>query len=196
MSPDVVIAQLTVASVQDRARAFVQKTVIVLKHAMNPRGRADRHGLFVIAVGLLILQIATALLLKVFGITLSQTMKYVVGVPMMWIGFATTAKRLHDVGRSAWMIPVAIVFWIVMSTGVSTLIMLFSMFKLGVDPTNWVTLYVGVFAVPAFGGLLWMHCAPGQKGANAYGAPTDESGFSTPPPSGRYSLGSHTLLVA
>jgi uncharacterized membrane protein YhaH (DUF805 family) len=164
----------------EQTSRVARKALVVLKHAANPRGRADRRGLFYIAVGLLAVQLVMFALAKLFGLKPPKPLGQVLALAMGWLAFSTTAKRLHDVGRSAWWIPVAVAGWIIGATGISTLIMLYMLQILGQDPSTLVYLYLAIFALPAFGGLLWMHCAPGETGDNFYGPETEEIGFSTP----------------
>lgn len=186
MSTDVFPAQatLTKAALSQRAQIVGAKTIAILKHASSPRGRADRRGLLAIALGFLAAQFLLGAALHAFGVQPSLVVGLLLNAPILWIGYATTVKRLHDVGRSAWMVPLAVGFWIASTFVVGTIISTVAYLVIGahvIQPGSWLhTALFFIIALPAFGGLIWLHTAPGSLGDNRYGAPTGELGFSTP----------------
>jgi uncharacterized membrane protein YhaH (DUF805 family) len=171
------------AALVQRVEPILAKTVTILKHASSPRGRADRRGLFIIAVGFLVAQLLLGAVLHAVGYQPTLFVGILLNLPVLWIGFTTTVKRLHDVGRTAWMIPAAIGFWLVGTFVIGSVIATALAVKFGTAVLA-APAFVGfmflLIALPAFGGLLWLHTAPGQPGPNAYGSPTGDLGFTTP----------------
>jgi len=105
----------------------------------------------------------------------------VVGAPvLLWSNLAIGAKRLHDMGRSAWLIAIP---WSAMIGGFVYLIVVISMAAIN-DPTafddegdlaqvlNILVPPLGVWGFTAFIGVgfwLWLGIADGQRGANRFG---------------------------
>jgi uncharacterized membrane protein YhaH (DUF805 family) len=156
--------------------------VPLLRHLAHPAGRCDRQGFFVVAVGLIALQILAALVFWALGLRLDGAAFLLINAPLIWAGSMAAIKRLHDVGLPAWWIPLAFTGWVAGSLAINLTI------ALGVGPSvmaaavaDKTALYWVVFAVtalPALGGLLWLHAAPGAAGDNRFGAPPDATGFS------------------
>ena len=121
---------------------------------------------------MLVLQFFAAAIVGL-GQALDGALFWVLNGPLFWVGFMAVLKRLHDVGRAGWWAPAAFALWIVGAL-VATIVVI-----LIVGPDAMVeaqksqsALYWFIFAivvVPAFGGLLWLHSATGDIGANRFG---------------------------
>lgn len=140
---------------------------------IDPRGRCNRQGFLTLAIGLLVLQFLAAGIVGLLGHQLDGTLFWLLNGPLFWIGFMAVLKRLHDVGRAGWWAPAAFALWIVGAL-VATIVVI-----LVAGQETWTealkaqsALYWLVFAVlvvPAFGGLIWLHTATGDTGANRFG---------------------------
>ena len=91
---------------------------------------------------------------------------------------------MHDIGRTAWWIPAAIAFWILGSIVLNLAIVMLA----GPDRVAGSVAEFGFFywlmfattAVPAFGGLIWLHASQGEPTTNCYGPVPLANGFSMP----------------
>ena len=121
--------------------------------------------------------------------------------PIAWLlliypGVCVYAKRLHDAGRSAWLIlaPVAIgvaaFILAVIFGGIGVIGALGMMATFGASPTAWTALFAGLSAMAMFlcvagvakvAFLLWVGLSAGDSGDNRYGPPP-VSMMTTPPP--------------
>jgi uncharacterized membrane protein YhaH (DUF805 family) len=154
------------------------------RHLLDPRGRCDRHGFFVLAVILIVLQLSLMGSLWLSGQPIDGAIFWMVNLPILWVGSMAAIKRMHDIGRSAWWIVAAFVFWVVTSfilSFLSVVIMGAEAMLAGKDSVSvaWVVLFAAV-VLPAFGGLIWLHATPGEPMANRFGPVTDATGFSGP----------------
>jgi uncharacterized membrane protein YhaH (DUF805 family) len=88
---------------------------------------------------------------------------------------------LHDVGLSGWCAPAACTVWILaafVATLAMTLIVGADRMAAVVDEKGFLYWVVFSFVfVPAFGGFIWLHSAPGTVGANHYGPLPGDEGF-------------------
>ena len=111
--------------------------------------------------------------------------------PLTWLlliypGVCVYAKRLHDCGRSGWLILLPVVVaWAafllgLLFGGVGVIGALVTMATLGTSPTAWATLFAGLWVMLAFlsvaalaklAFLLWVGLSPGDPGENRYGPP-------------------------
>jgi uncharacterized membrane protein YhaH (DUF805 family) len=157
--------------------------LIMTRHLLDPRGRADRSAMFATTVGLLAVQFALAGVFALFGGDLTGHVFLGLNLALFWVGGSVLIKRLHDIGWSGWWILPAIAFWVI---GLMLLVLTLS-FAVGHErfqaalatyPVLHAAL-VGVGMLPPFGGLLWLQACPGSPTANRFGAPPDTFGFST-----------------
>lgn len=153
-------------------------------HLLDPRGRCDRHGFFVLAVVLIALQLALMGALWLSGQPADGAVFWAFNLPILWVGSMAAIKRMHDIGRSGWLILAAFVFWFVGSL----VIMVAATLIIGPETmlaaeanksAAWWVMFAAV-VIPAFGGLIWLHATPGDPEPNRFGYVPDSTGFSTP----------------
>ena len=147
---------------------------------LDPRGRCNRRGLFVLALALLGVQFGAGVLLSVVGLGLDTLVGMFVAALFLWIGFTAVSKRLHDIDASAWWFLGASVFWLV---GVTVLSITFG-FLLGADAlaegTRGYYILLALMMLPLLAAMLWLHLRPGQLAANRFGPAPRHSGFAMP----------------
>jgi uncharacterized membrane protein YhaH (DUF805 family) len=153
------------------------------RHLIDPRGRCDRRAMFLVTVGLLVVQAVLAAAYGLAGSDLNSGTFLAFNLPLLWIGSLALLKRLHDVGYSGWWIGPAILFWIVGAMLITLTL------SLTVGPAKFTALLkafpilhaalVVAIALPPFGGLLWLQASPGHPGANRFGPMPAEFGFSS-----------------
>lgn len=151
----------------------------------NPRGRCSRQGFLVVAIGLIASQVLLGALLSITGISLTGPASLVVNLAIFGLGLSACVQRLHDMNKRAWVIPAAIAGWFAV-----TFVAALALFMLTDDGfmSQGTLGYAMVFAmmmIPAFGGLLWLHTAPGQTTANRFGPVPGRNGFAKAPKSAR-----------
>lgn len=147
---------------------------------VDPRGRCNRTGLLVAAVGLMAAQGAMALVEAGLG-TAAAPLLLPVKLLVLWVAFAATARRLHDIGRSAWMMLAAMGGFIVWSIVVAVALVLTVGGKVLVPASPWFWVSFAISMAPMFAATLWLHLAPGTPGPNAYGPVPDGLGVAAPP---------------
>jgi uncharacterized membrane protein YhaH (DUF805 family) len=149
-------------------------------HVLDPRGRCNRKGLLLAAAILLAMQAVFAFALWGAGLDLASPVVQPVNLIFCWVAFALISRRLHDLGRSAWWIPGAVLIWLV------AIISLAGAIVLSGDPdmlapgttSYWITL--AAMLLPLLAGAIWLHAAPGHAGSNRFGPQPTAQGFSTP----------------
>jgi uncharacterized membrane protein YhaH (DUF805 family) len=158
----------------------VQQLPGLVLQLADPRGRCNRQGFLNIALAFLALQSAVWVLFKIVGIELSESSAFILNAPILWIGTAVCAKRLHDLGRKGWLIPVAIVGWIIAALVFSFIMALvFGPEALLPGTIVYAVIFTAIF-VPALGALLWLHTTNGMPTENAYGPVPTMFGLSVP----------------
>src|SRR5262245_15451684 len=148
--------------------------------AFDPRDRCNRKGLLLAAAILLTLQVVIGLALTAAGIDLASPMLLPIDVAFCWVAFALIAKRLHDLGRSAWWIPAAVLIWLI------AIVCLAGAIVLSGDPDMlapgttgyWVTF--ATMLMPLLVAAIWLHVTPGNAGSNRFGPEPTAHGFSMP----------------
>lgn len=158
----------------------VQQISGLLLQLADPRGRCNRQGLFNVSLGCLAFQVGIWALLKLAGIELSDAAAFMLNAPVLWIGTAVCAKRLHDIGFKGWLIPVAFVGWIIATLVFSFVIALvFGPAALVPGSLAYTALFMTIF-MPALGALLWLHATAGMQTENAFGPVPSAFGLSMP----------------
>jgi uncharacterized membrane protein YhaH (DUF805 family) len=156
----------------------------LVRHALDPRGRCNRHGFLVVALILLAFQILGGALLVLAGADLQGGLAIALNMPLFVVGTMAVFKRLHDIGRSGWWVPGAIVFWIVGSMVINLTASLIIgpdvMLAAVAEQSALFWMMFATIALPAFGGLLWLHATAGQSVANRHGAVPGVLGFVLP----------------
>jgi uncharacterized membrane protein YhaH (DUF805 family) len=120
----------------------------------------------------------------------------IIGLLLLWPQICLHAKRLHDMGRTAWLM----VFPFAIATGAMGMAMitagasLFSAIQLrnaGSDAAALTTALSGLGAAGLVGSvsmlvglafLLWVGLSPGQSGLNRFGAEPSRGPLPAPPP--------------
>ena len=145
---------------------------------LDPRGRCNRKGLFVAAVSMLGVEIATSGLALAAGYGLDAPVLMPAKLVLFYAALAVAAQRLHDLGLSAWRMLWAAVALIAWSFAFTFGVMVY------VPPENmapggsgFAIVLAGV-GVPMLALLLWLHFAPGMAGPNRFGPVPDALGFS------------------
>lgn len=145
---------------------------------LDPRGRIDRRGLLLLALALLALQGLFAGALAAGMMAIDGAPALIVKTAFLWIALVAAAKRLHDLGRSAWWIAIAFVATIVW--GVVAVLAAYPVFgrdMLVAGSTGYMAA-LALNMVPILAATLWMHFARGEQAANRYGPAPDATGFS------------------
>ena len=148
--------------------------------ALDPRGRCNRKGLLLAAAILLALQVAVGLALWGAGLDLASPLVQPFNIAFCWLAFALIAKRLHDLGRSAWWIPGAVLIWLLAIVSLAGAIVLSGdpdMLAPGTT-TYWITF--AAMLLPLLVAAIWLHTAKGHAGDNRFGPEPTAHGFSMP----------------
>ena len=101
-------------------------------------------------------------------------------VPFCWLAISVVCKRLHDMGRSAWLVPTAMLSWLAGAVVLAVAVALIGEpeFLAPGSPGYWITF--GVMLVPLLIGALWLHVAEGDAVENRHGPVASALGFSMP----------------
>ncbi len=149
-------------------------------HLLDPRGRCDRRGLLAAALVLLVLQVAVALALWLNDVPFDSRPSVALSAAFCWVGFAVVSKRLHDLGRSAWLIPAAALVWLACAFVAATAVSIVDPDALAPDGAGyWIAL--SLLLLPLVAALLWLHLAAGDPGPNRFGPAPQHAGFSMAP---------------
>ena len=153
----------------------------IVYHLFDPRGRCNRKGLFIVALSLLAVEIVTGLAFWMGEVSLSGPFGMAVKVLFFWLATVAVAKRLHDLGRSAWWIVGGFAFLIVWSV-CGSLILLLSVGESVLDPmSRGFMASVMLTMFPVLVATLWLHFARGQVHSNRFGPVPQANGFSLKP---------------
>ena len=147
-----------------------------------PSGRCDRKGLLLCALLLLVLQVAAFAVIFALDIPHFSITALTLDAIFLWLGSCAIAKRLHDLGLSAWRMLWAALGVIVWATVVALAIT----WVMGADALAPDGVGLGLAALgsslPVLAMTLWAHLARGTPGPNRFGPATDATGFSPPLP--------------
>lgn len=144
---------------------------------LDPRGRCNRTGLIVAALIMLSVEAAVALGLLGAGRRLDDPAVLPLKAALVYLAVSAAAQRLHDLGRSAWGLLWAFLALIGWAVALAVVVMLnVSPEQMAVGETGHAIVLAGV-AVPLLAMLLWLHFAPGMKGANRFGPAPAGLGF-------------------
>ena len=141
---------------------------------VDPRGRADRRDFLHAAIALFVLQCLCLAAIKAFDVYAEGAWLVPGNAAFVYMAYAATSRRLHDMGRSAWWMPAAIAVWAV----AGFLLALVLALVLGAQaigpgrPGFWVT-FACLVSVP-LATAIWLHVTPGSDGPNQFGPPSDE----------------------
>lgn len=145
---------------------------------LDPRGRCNRKGLLVAAMILLAVEALAGLGLLVSGRGLLDPIALAVKGIVLWAAIAAAAQRLHDIGRTAWMLLWGMLAWIALAfvAGIAVALVL-PPEKLAIGQPGFLVVLAAT-TLPAMAALLWLHLAAGEPRANRYGPMPDGLGFS------------------
>lgn len=144
---------------------------------LSPEGRMSQGDFWICALILFVAWVISHLF-HVFAPLIWLLLVY------MWV--CVYAKRLHDFGKSAWLILVPFVvaagafFLGLVFGGLSAIGAIFAMITHGTEPSAWATMFAGLGIMLAFVGfaavaklafLLWVGLSPSDPGDNRYGPP-------------------------
>jgi uncharacterized membrane protein YhaH (DUF805 family) len=149
---------------------------------LDPRGRANRKGLVILAAILLLAQTVVYGGLQFTGRELQGLPSWVIHSLFIWLGATALSKRLHDLSISAWWIlwsAIGVVIWafvvcfaVVMTLG----------FEAAEAGSSGMMIAMLVSFAPIIALTIWMHFAPGDEGRNPFGPVPGDTGFSKPSP--------------
>lgn len=149
----------------------LQFTAHLAPHLLDPRGRSGRGDFLCVAVALFVLQLVLLAALRVLGSDVDGLLVLPLNVAICWMGYAAVSRRLHDLGRSAWWMPVAVGVWIAVGFCIALAVAIVAgaeALKPG-GPGFWMVFVV--LLAPPFAVALWLHLAEGENLANRYGPP-------------------------
>lgn len=159
----------------------LEHAAVVGRQLVDPRGRCNRQGLLALTVVALALQAVGGSMLAFAGKALDGALAMSLNAPIFWVGAMAVLKRLHDIGRTGWWVLASSAAWIVWAF-VATFAAV-AIFGQGAIAEGSLGFWI-VFAMivlPAFGGLLFLHAAPGDTAVNRYGEVPGPTGFSPAP---------------
>jgi uncharacterized membrane protein YhaH (DUF805 family) len=132
-----------------------------LLHVFSPRGRCNRVGFWISVVGIVSL-------LRLIGAaqpnrgSWPHTVAIAVLILVQWISVATSIKRLHDLGRSGW--------WVLINLVTIGLALSGGMAAERLPSLSALFLFLrSIETLAMVGFVLWLGCAKGHLGPNAYG---------------------------
>ncbi len=145
---------------------------------VDPRGRANRKGLIVLAVIMLGAQVLVRGGGYLLGHELQGPASWVIHSLFIWLGVVALSKRLHDLGISAWWL-----LWAAIGMFVWTFIVSFAVvLTLGLEAvapgSSGMMIAMTASFAPVMALTLWMHFAIGDAGGNMFGPAPRVSGFS------------------
>jgi uncharacterized membrane protein YhaH (DUF805 family) len=146
----------------------------------DPRGRINRKGLLAVAMALLAAEAGFAALAVAGGAGLESPLVVLGKIMFLWLATAAVSKRLHDLSLSAWVMlkaALAVILWSIVETAVLMMVLDRGAMEEG-QYGFWLS--VGGTVLPVFALILWLHCARGTPGTNAYGPEPDGYGSSKP----------------
>lgn len=144
----------------------------------DPRGRADRQGLAILAAVLIGGQFGVYGALEAWGVSLEGHLAGVFHTFFLWLTIVAISKRLHDVGVSGWRFAgaaMAMALWIFAQA--FTVILTMGEDRIAVGELGFTITLLGSF-LPLMAAAVWLHCAKGNPGDNTYGPAPGPSGFS------------------
>ena len=151
-----------------------------LRDLIDPRGRADRRGLAVLAAILIGGQAGIYGALLASGADLNSGPAVCCHLAFGWLGLVAISKRMHDLGVTAWRLVAGAAAVVVWSFAVS-LAIIFGFGEDAVTPGGPGLIAIMAAAlVPLAAVTLWLHCARGEPHTNRFGPVPGPLGFSLP----------------
>lgn len=138
-------------------------------HLFDPRGRSDRTEFLHAAIAIFLLQATLFLVLWKLSAELDHVSTLPANALFLWMGTAAVSRRLHDLGRSAWWMPISLLIWLaggfVLATLLAAVIGPQRLFPGA--PAFWVVFFC--LLAPPFVVALWLHVCEGEAGPNRFG---------------------------
>ena len=150
---------------------------------VDPRGRANRKGLIILAAILLLAQACVHGGCYFAGHELQGPASWVIHSLLIWLGTAAVSKRLHDLGISAWWLLWAAIGMFVWTFIASFAVVLTLGFEAAAPGSTGMLIAIAVSLAPILALTVWMHVAVSAQGDNKFGPTPGASGFSKPYPS-------------
>lgn len=172
-------------SIETERRVTSMSIMPTVQDLFDPRGRASRSGLLAVAALLMAADAVAVAVIMATGAAFTGPGALAFKIISVWIATAAVAKRLHDVGRSAWWVVKGLVALVGWSIVVAALLLTRFNAADAVNPGHiafWINL--SVTAAPTLAALIWLHVARGTPGANRFGPEPDARGFSRADQSG------------
>lgn len=150
----------------------------MLTALMDPRGRTNRKGLLVAAGLLLAAEVAIASWIWMTDRSFGDVLLWPIKALLIYMAVSAAARRMHDIGLSAWRLFGAFLALMVWSFGLAITVMF------NVTPEQMVPGQLGAnivtigIAAPMVGAMLWLHFAPGKPKPNEFGPVPTGLGFS------------------
>ena len=144
----------------------------------DPRGRVNRKGLAIFAA------VQAGALLGLYGALFANGGSFhtglalLINIALFWSGFAGVAKRLHDLGLSAWSLAMALAGMTIWCFGFS-FITVCILGGLAFEPGGMGMVFAAVGSLlPLSVAIIWIHFARGDTGPNRFGPEPGPLGFS------------------
>lgn len=148
----------------------------------DPRGRANRKGLFKGALVLIALQAAvqTATTLTASSPSAAAETAMQLQLALFWPTIVVVSKRLHDLGYRLRHAAGGLATIAALASGTAlAAVALMGEEALLPGELGYLLVAAAVF-MPAIGAAIWLQAAQGIEGPNRYGEEPGESGFSSP----------------
>ncbi len=163
---------------------------------LDPRGRANRKGLVILAAILLLAQACVHGGCYLSGRELQGPVSWVIHSLFVWLGTAALSKRLHDIGIGAWWILWAAIGMFIWTFVASFAVVVTLGFEAAVPGSIGMTIAMVVSFAPILVLTLWMHFALGEEGDNNFGPVPGAFGFSKPYPTASAAQGTAMAALA
>src|SRR5262245_28689841 len=148
-----------------------------LVNILDPRGRCNRRGLLIAALVMLAVEAGTGAWLWLAGGSLDDPIALAIKAMLVYAAISAAAQRLHDTGRSAWLIPWALLGIVVWAFTLAIAAMLALAPEQMQPGERGFNIVFGGVLLPMLAMLLWMHFAPGEPRSNRFGPVPRGHGF-------------------
>lgn len=144
---------------------------------LDPRGRCNRKGLVLAALLMVAAEIVLGLAMWASGRMLDDPLVLTFKAALVYLAFSAASQRLHDLGRSALWIPVAMLALIAWAFALAVAAAFYlPPERMAPGETGFAIVFAGL-VVPMLATLAWLHFAPGIPSANRFGPAPDRLGF-------------------
>lgn len=162
----------------------------------DPRGRCNRKGLLVVALGMLVAEIIVGVVVLCGAVGLDHPAMVASKAVLMLAAVSAAAQRLHDTGRTAWWIAGALIGLFAGGLALSFGLLQFMSLE-SLQPGGSAFLIVTTaITLPMLAMMLWLHFAPGEARANRFGPVPEGLGFARCIRSGEPAHGTSSAVPA